>query len=215
MTGLDATSALQIVQTLRALARKGRTIIVSIHQPRSEIWRLLDRVILLSYGTSLYSGRTDGVLSYFKEQGFQIPPLVNPAEFLIDLAVVDNRTRESEASSTARVEALASTWADESYRFLSNDKQSAVGTNTLLTSTGNYKLQTVPSLRQFRVLTKRTLQCTIRDPMGVAGSLFEAVGMAVLTGWIFLNLDRSLQGRYATNCYSTSQNAHIFRHSVS
>jgi hypothetical protein len=43
-------------------------------------------------------------------------------------------------------------------------------------------------------LTQRTLKVTFRDPMGVAGSMFEATTMAVITGWIFLQLDRSLSG---------------------
>jgi ABC-type multidrug transport system ATPase subunit len=42
-TGLDAASAFQLVRTLKALAKKGRTIVTTIHQPRSEIWGLFDR----------------------------------------------------------------------------------------------------------------------------------------------------------------------------
>lgn len=52
-TGLDSTSAYQVVKTLQNLARKGRTIIVTIHQPRSEIWNLFDNVILLTRGALL------------------------------------------------------------------------------------------------------------------------------------------------------------------
>lgn len=35
-TGLDATSAFQLVRTLKNLAKRGRTIITTLHQPRSE-----------------------------------------------------------------------------------------------------------------------------------------------------------------------------------
>lgn len=193
-TGLDATSALQIVQTLRDLARKGRTIIVSIHQPRSEIWRLLDRVLLLSHGSPLYSGEIDSVLPYFKGHGFEIPPLVNPAEFLIDLAMVDSRTEDAETSSRTRVEALTTAWRAESHQYLLGDKESTQENVVPPTEMEIRQPQVVPSVRQFHVLTKRTFLCTVRDPMGLAGSMFEAIGMAVLTGWIFLNLDKSLQG---------------------
>lgn len=41
-TGLDATSAFQLVRTLKSLAGKGRTVVTTIHQPRSEIWGLFD-----------------------------------------------------------------------------------------------------------------------------------------------------------------------------
>lgn len=36
-TGLDASSAFQLVRTLKNLAAKGRAVVVTIHQPRSEI----------------------------------------------------------------------------------------------------------------------------------------------------------------------------------
>jgi len=35
-TGLDATSAFQLMRTLKNLAMRGRTIITTLHQPRSE-----------------------------------------------------------------------------------------------------------------------------------------------------------------------------------
>ncbi|KAG0245030.1 hypothetical protein BGW41_004287 [Actinomortierella wolfii] len=46
-TGLDAMSALAIMHTLKAIARTGRTVICTIHQPRSAIWDELDNVVLL------------------------------------------------------------------------------------------------------------------------------------------------------------------------
>ena len=49
-TGLDATSAFELVKTLKRLATSGRTIITTIHQPRSEIWELFSKVVLLSDG---------------------------------------------------------------------------------------------------------------------------------------------------------------------
>lgn len=36
-TGLDVTSAFQLVRTPKSSARKGRTVITTIQQPRSEI----------------------------------------------------------------------------------------------------------------------------------------------------------------------------------
>lgn len=61
-TGLDATSAFQLVKSLKHLARMGRTIVTTIHQPRFEIWGLIDRVTLLSRGSPLFSGTvTDSI----------------------------------------------------------------------------------------------------------------------------------------------------------
>ena len=68
-TGLDSATAFQLVTTLKSLASKGRTIIMTIHQPRSEIWRLFDHVMLLANGSLLYSGSAPGCLSYFENIG--------------------------------------------------------------------------------------------------------------------------------------------------
>ncbi|KAE8324666.1 P-loop containing nucleoside triphosphate hydrolase protein [Aspergillus sergii] len=193
-TGLDATSAFQIVRTLKRLAQKGRTIIVSIHAPRSEIWSLFDNVVLLARGSVLYSGLSSRSLSYFESHGHVIPPFVNPAEFLIDLAAIDNRTEELEAASLARVDFLKASWRAEEntekevWESRKDDEKSITRAQDIPIA------RAVSFSRQFRVLTSRTFKTTIRDPMGLAGSLLEAVGMGVISGWIFLQLDESQAG---------------------
>jgi ABC-type multidrug transport system ATPase subunit len=81
-TGLDATSAFQLVRTLKGLASKGRTIITTIHQPRSEIWGMFDRLVILTRGSPVFSGRADDCIPWFGKIGMELPPFVNPAEFL-------------------------------------------------------------------------------------------------------------------------------------
>ena len=197
MVGLDAFSALQVVRSLRHLSRKGRTIVISIHQPRSEIWALFDHVILLARGTPLFSGPAATSLSHFKDLGHEIPPFVNPAEFLIDLAAVDNRSEEAERRSSARVDSLESAWKAQESLTLADEKLAEPFAQSIASedsATHTVRARRVPFLRQVSVLTVRSFKVTVRDPMGVAGSLFEAVVMAVLTGWIFLQLSGDLSG---------------------
>lgn len=190
-TGLDATSAFQLIRTLKTLARKGRTIIVTIHQPRSEIWGLFDRLLLLTGGSPVYSGPVAQCIQYFEDLGYTLPPFVNPAEHLIDLAAVDTRSTELEASSSARVESLKKTWgAFLEAQALQSEEQKALD----LQKPAMPKNHRSALSRQVRVLTARTLKVTIRDPLGVAASLVEATVMAVVMGWIFLSLDGSLSG---------------------
>ncbi|KAM5492213.1 hypothetical protein MaudMau93_001516 [Microsporum audouinii] len=190
-TGLDATSAYQVVRSLKKLALDGRTIVISIHSPRSEIWGLFDKVVLLSRGSVLYSGKANKSLPHFEKQGHSIPPFVNPAEFLIDLAAYDNRTIEAELASRNRVESLRVAWK-ESSRASSKKDETAPTDGQPVSHTG--KQESVGFTRQFQVLTARTIKMTIRDPMGMASCLFEAIGMAVLNGWVYLRLDGSLTG---------------------
>jgi ABC-type multidrug transport system ATPase subunit len=55
-SGLDSASAFFVVQTLRNIARDGRTVISSIHQPSSEVFALFDDLYLLSSGETVYFG---------------------------------------------------------------------------------------------------------------------------------------------------------------
>lgn len=55
-SGLDSASAFFVVQTLRNVARDGRTVISSIHQPSSEVFALFDDLYLLSGGETVYFG---------------------------------------------------------------------------------------------------------------------------------------------------------------
>ncbi|KAK8055050.1 ABC transporter [Apiospora rasikravindrae] len=190
-TGLDATSAFQLVRTLKTLAKKGRTIITTIHQPRSEIWDLFDNLVILSRGSPVFSGPMHECVPWFAQMGFDLPPFVNPAEFIVDIAAVDNRTPELEEETTARVTRLQEAWAEAvPTRFKSES-----GARDSISNSKRPKPQQHASfLRQVRVLTDRTLKVTLRDPMGITGSIIEAILMAIITGYIFYDLPRDQPG---------------------
>lgn len=191
-TGLDASSAFQLVRTLKNLAAKGRTVVVTIHQPRSEIWGLFDNLILLSRGSPVYSGPMPGCLPWFEELGFQTPAFVNPAEYLIDLAAVDNRSPELEAESMARVGRLKAAWKDESAkRFAATEK---IVTTTAHGLTIRRSMHATPFTRQLRVMTSRTFKTTCRDPMGMMAAIMQAIIMGLCTGYIFYQLGRDQAG---------------------
>ena len=50
VAGLDSTTAMHLVATLRQLAQGGRAILTTIHQPSSRLYQMLDKLLLLSEG---------------------------------------------------------------------------------------------------------------------------------------------------------------------
>ena len=88
-TGLDAFTARHVVETLQDIAHKGRTVIMSIHQPRYDVFALVDDVILLSRGHQIWSGSTKDMLKHFDSCGFPCPELTNPADFILDISSID------------------------------------------------------------------------------------------------------------------------------
>ncbi|KAL5982711.1 ATP-binding cassette sub- G member 5 [Asimina triloba] len=84
-SGLDSTSALQIIDMLKIMAEiRGRTIILSIHQPGFRIVKLFNSVLLLADGSVLHQGTTDQLQSHLRSMGLHPPLHVNVVEFAID-----------------------------------------------------------------------------------------------------------------------------------
>ncbi|XP_042513693.1 ABC transporter G family member 5-like [Macadamia integrifolia] len=87
-SGLDSTSALQIIDMLKTMAEtRGRTIILSIHQPGFRIVKLFNSILLMADGAVLYHGTVDYLGLHLRSLGLQLPLQVNIVEFAIDAAV--------------------------------------------------------------------------------------------------------------------------------
>ena len=78
-TGLDSTTAFQVILLLKHLSLQGKTIIATIHQPSSELFCEFDRLILLSEGRCLYAGSVDNSYNHFSEIGYPCPESMNAA----------------------------------------------------------------------------------------------------------------------------------------
>ena len=171
-------------------------IILAVHQPRSEIWSLFDNVVLLTKGITAYAGSADTCLEYFSKLGYTVGPFINPAEYLLDIISVDNRTSEAEEASLERVNGIERSWREHSAKDMESTEKPAV---EVLDSSAEHPVKkssqyTTTTTQQVRVLTSRTWKVIIRDPIGTLGSLIAATGLAVLSGLIFLQLNESLAG---------------------
>ncbi|THU89231.1 P-loop containing nucleoside triphosphate hydrolase protein [Dendrothele bispora CBS 962.96] len=191
-TGLDATSAYQLMSTLKSLTGKGRTIICSIHQPRHDIFRLFDHLMLLSQGSSLYCGPAPDAIDWFvrlvpgssEEQS-------NPADTLVMVAAIDTRSPDVEATSRARHELLRQAWSLESVtRFppVSYTPDASLIKDDMSTALS------APFLHQTWTLTCRDVCVTSRDYMGLLACWIEAIAMGVICGFTFLDLPKTLSG---------------------
>ncbi|XP_051142584.1 ABC transporter G family member 15-like isoform X2 [Andrographis paniculata] len=82
-TGLDSAASFFIIQTIRNLARDGRTVVSSIHQPSSEVFALFDDLCLLSGGETIYLGEAKMAIKFFAEAGFPCPSRRNPSDHFL------------------------------------------------------------------------------------------------------------------------------------
>lgn len=101
-SGLDSYNAYNVVESLVSLARQyQRTVITTIHQPRSNIYALFDQLVLLAKGRVVYSGPAQqAVIQHFADMGFQCPLGFNIADYLVDLTMHAVSADRSGASPT-------------------------------------------------------------------------------------------------------------------
>lgn len=203
-SGLDAFTSFLLLQTLSTLARRGRTVIVSIHAPRSDAFELFDRICLLSKGRVVYSGLRRNCLPWFSGLGYDLEGNVNPLDFLIDISSVDNRTPDNEEASQARVSALINAWAAHCQAEGDDKTTIAIPDRPALPShasahsaeaaqlervTRDFVDQKRPGFwLQTAVLTTRAHKNVYRNIPVIAGLIMQGVLLGVFIGVTFANL---------------------------
>ena len=88
-TGLDASSAYNVMEKISRMADKGRTVVATIHQPSAAMVSLYDKLLLLSAGRVVYLGPAADAATFFESVGHGVPDHVNPSDHYLDLISVD------------------------------------------------------------------------------------------------------------------------------
>ncbi|VDO41042.1 unnamed protein product [Haemonchus placei] len=103
-SGLDSYMAELVVTRLESLAGdRGKTIICTIKQPSSEVFRLFDKVVFLAEGRVAFHGAPDEAVTFFAKCGFMLPDHTNPADHFTDVMLLTNLTRESHMSPSTEL----------------------------------------------------------------------------------------------------------------
>lgn len=91
-SGLDSLTSYIIVDYLAKLAHeRGRTVVMTIHQPNNDIFKKFDRLLLMVEGRIVYQGSSELALDYFDSNfGLTCAEYFNPAEFVIEIVHHDN-----------------------------------------------------------------------------------------------------------------------------
>ena len=109
-SGLSASGAAEVVSSLQSLAHLlDYTIILTIHQPRTEILNIFSKIIVLSKGFVVYNGGPEQIAGYFESLGLQLPLNESIADSFIDEVVADENSfqpnfDERKENSTSDIE---------------------------------------------------------------------------------------------------------------
>ncbi|KAK3093563.1 hypothetical protein FSP39_017341 [Pinctada imbricata] len=190
-SGLDAFTAHHLVETLSKLAKNNRTVLMSIHQPRSDIFDLFDLVMILSRGQMVYFGKASNMVQYFTGIGFPCPILTNPCDFYVDLATIDPTSEESERSSQDTVQTLLTKY--EETHSTTSDKPSSTDQDSLeehfpVMSMSDIRDYSPGPLRQFAILFSRCTRNLVEDYLFLAAQFIQALSMSLVVGFIYYKL---------------------------
>ncbi|KAI9333586.1 hypothetical protein BDR26DRAFT_1010094 [Obelidium mucronatum] len=189
-TGLDAFNARSLIETLLNLAHKSnKTIILSIHQPRSDIFKYFDQIALLTRGGLLaYCGPPLDGVTFIKDLGFSLTEGVNGADFLVDAVSIDNSSAETEQESMENLQRIAQQWARVK-PFVSFEETTSKMPSRRSESIGFFE--------QVSVISRRVLMNMWEDRLMQLGSFLNIVGMALVLGILNYKLDENPSAIFA------------------
>ncbi|NWQ80714.1 ABCG2 protein, partial [Columbina picui] len=210
-TGLDASTANAVLLLLQRMAKQGKTIIFSIHQPRYSIFRLFDNLTLLAAGRVLYHGPAQDAIQYFQSIGYECEPYNNPADFFLDVingdstAVAMSKANETDtADNTEEHSEYAKTLAERLAEKYSNSayyqETKAVLENISL---GNKKKTKAifrqityanSFLHQLKWVSKRTFKNLVGNPQASIAQVCVTVVLGLVVGAIFFGLEDNSAG---------------------
>ncbi|RLN28227.1 ABC transporter G family member 16-like [Panicum miliaceum] len=206
-SGLDSASAFMVVQVLRRIAQSGSVVIMTIHQPSARILGILDRLLLLSRGRTVYAGTPAGLKPFFAEFGAPIPDNENPAEFALDTireferqpdgaaALADFNSKWQNTSAVEKESKLMSTMPLELAIAESVSRGKLVaGSGSGSAVSGSVPTFANPPWTEVWVLIKRSFTNTGRMPELFAMRLGTIMVTGFILATIFWRLDDTPKG---------------------
>ncbi|GAB1608806.1 protein white-like [Argonauta hians] len=190
-SGLDSYLAKNLIQSLRNMASRGRTIITTIHQPSSEIFTMFDNLVLLVEGEMVYMGPTKDIMAQFKQYGLESPNKYNPADFYVDnLTIVPGHERECHN----RIKVYIECYERSEHKANIDDYLKRTKTRSIKqfqeSSPGAAQKRFQASLwTQFTNLLWRSWITTVRDPASVKFRSIQTLGVGLVLGLAYLQKD--------------------------
>ncbi|VDM58504.1 unnamed protein product [Angiostrongylus costaricensis] len=180
-SGLDAFMAGHVVASLRRLADDGMTVIITIHQPSSQIYSFFNDICLMACGRIVYLGPIDGANALFESCGYPCPNYFNPVDHFIRTISVVNGQRNI---------CLRTISVTHSRRWITEEDltrhEGEAATLRQITSTKTSKRYYKASFwTQLRALTWRCWLTMLRDPMVLKTRIVQTVICAIITGVVY------------------------------
>jgi ABC-type multidrug transport system ATPase subunit/pSer/pThr/pTyr-binding forkhead associated (FHA) protein len=198
-SGLASEDTINVMRLLRGLADSGKTILLTIHQPSLEAYRMMDNIVYLFEGKLVYYGPAyPDSITYFHPDIVAGPEreklLADPGNALKALAREQRAALEGSKSRTERAERLkrATEIRSDQYRNSTYHREFVVdrGGDLLtgdvqLTTRSVQKTHRRGLFRQWWILTSRATRIKIKDRVNTAILLIQAPIIAGVLAAVF------------------------------
>lgn len=178
-SGLDSFMADTVLQVLKKLSVKGKTIMITIHQPSSELYALFDKLMLMAEGRVAFLGSPHEATTFFETLHAPCPTNYNPADFYVQmLAVVPGHEAQSldtirricdAYSSSEMAKHCADLVAKNSQRDEESYEEFAVG------KVASVRKCKATWCTQFQVILWRSWISMLKEPMLVKVRLIQTI----------------------------------------
>ena len=177
--GLDASTALDYAKSLRVMTDiSNRTTLVTLYQAGEGIYELMDKVLVIEDGRTIFQGPSNKARQYFIDLGFHAPDRQTTADFLTSVADPNEREFRAgmEASTPKTSEELEAAFRSSDFykqtladveQYESNIKQTDCADTrqfqeAVEQSKSNSRL--IPSQSSYTVsFWRQVLACTLRE----------------------------------------------------
>ena len=192
-SGLDTLNAYNVVATLKTLARKGKTVVATLHQPSSEIFHMIDDLIVMAAGELVYCGPAGSAVEYFGTLGFACPKYSNPGDFIfmqvLNLQKQAETAMKRDGGGVGSVLEVTNQQMELSKQWgCSPQNQEMLGACSHLAVSPISNISTnfqAAFVTQFAILMQRAWKNALRNPLLVKAKIGQAMFMAVLLGLIY------------------------------
>ncbi|KAK5133859.1 hypothetical protein LTR08_007190 [Meristemomyces frigidus] len=198
--GLDASTALEYVESLRSLTNMAHiSTVVALYQAGESLYDCFDKVLLLDGGRCAYFGHTEDAVKYFKDLGFHRPDRWTSADFLT--SVTDKHERHIREGWEDRIPRSADQFGDlflkseqhqanlaeiegfeEQTKLQAEERHAAQGKAT------RKKNYTIPFHKQVWACTHRQFLVMFGDRQSLGGKWGGILFQALIVGSLFYDL---------------------------
>ncbi|XP_054160832.1 protein white-like [Oppia nitens] len=189
-SGLDSFMAENIVQVMKQMASNGRTVICTIHQPSSQVFKLFEQLLLIADGRVAFMGKIDDAYNFFSTIGYTCPTNFNPCDYYIEqLAVIPGKEIEckNKIDEICNKFTEYSSGTDLKPSIANNSFQSLLTKKSfpdILTDAPKYRSN---CLRQFRAVMWRSALVVLREPMITQIRIVQTMIVSLILGVVYFN----------------------------